>query len=409
MSLWMILKIFGDVCVLFGILGAFPGYFVHSFPLLVPAVLCAAGVGAASALSRAGEGRLRWLGVLLPVASLLLAGSGEEMRILLPVVLYTAVVIFRGLFDLEYYSYRQYFIRSLIFAGGLYLLLSIFSFLEGVNPDSMRTIFPQETLRYCLVHLITGVILLRQLRLGEASRGNGSRAQMAAVLAATGFMILAFLAAEPMLRQGAAAVFKGILTALFSLILLALNGFQSLLDQVEIQAMQEQVQARREAGDTPFMGPVVQYIQEATRYGQETESYWWVWLVAVIVAAAMYLLLRSYRRQVNSGVTVETVLAVDGPEYGRQDSRRTNRGRVRHYYREFLKMERKRGMKLEKHDTTADILRRISADTDPEGASQLRQIYLRARYDEAREITREQAEAAKNALKRSRGGQSMNR
>ena len=210
-----------------------------------------------------------------------------------------------------------------------------------------------------------------------------------------------------MLRQGAAAVFKGILTAVFSVIMFLLNAFQSLLDNVELQAMQEQVQAHRETGDTPFMGPVVQYIQEATRSGPEEESYWWVWLVAAVAAVAMYLLLRSYRRGSNSVASPETVTALEAEDFGRRDSRRSNRGKVRHYYREFLKMERKRGMKLRKDYTTADILQRISQDTDPEGAGELRSIYLAARYDERTEITAEQAEAARLALRRSRGGQKV--
>ena len=405
MSLWIMLKIFGDVCVLFGILGAFPGYFIYRVSLFFPAIVCALGVGAASVLSRRGKERLRWLGALIAAAALLFAGEGAELRILLPVVFYTVFVIFRGQFDLEYYSYRQYFLRSLILVGALYLLLSIFSFLEGVSPDRIRTIYPNVTLRFGLVHLICGIVLQRQLRLGLSDSAQGSREQLVTVFVSLTVVILAFLGAEPLLRQGAAAVFKGILTAVFSVIMFLLDAFQSLLDSVEIQVMQEQVQAHRETGDTPFMGPVVQAIQEATRTGPEEESYWWVWLVAAVAAVAMYLLLRSYRRGSHSSASPETVTALEAEDCGRRDPRRSNRGKVRHYYREFLKMERKRGMKLRKDYTTADILQRISEDTDPEGARELRSIYLSARYDERTEITADQAEAAKLALRRSRGGQ----
>ena len=74
----------------------------------------------------------------------------------------------------------------------------------------------------------------------------------------------------------------------------------------------------------------------------------------------MYLLLRSYRRGSHSSASPETVTVLEAENVGRRDSRRSNRGKVRHYYREFLKMERKRGMKLRKDYTTADILQRIS-------------------------------------------------
>lgn len=406
MSIWMLLKVFGDVCVLFGILGAFPAFFTYSYSLLWPAALCSAGVGVATALYGRGWKGLSRLAALIPLASLLAAQSGPEMRILIPVIAYVMVVIIRGQFHLEYYAYRQYFVRSLILTGGLYVMLCIFSFLEGIGGDELRTIDAQVTLRYGIVYLLTGVILLRQLRLGLQEQSEGGRAQMTAVLVGTALVVMAFLAVEPILRQGAAAVFKGILIALFSAILVVLDFFQSALDQVEIQAMTEQVQAHRGDSDTPFMGPVVQYIQEATRYGPEETSYWWVWLVLIVLAVAMYLLLKSFHRTGGAAASAETVRSVAVQEPGRQDPRRSNRGKVRHYYREFLKQERKRGMKLRKDYTTEDILQRISQDTDSAAAGELRQIYLLARYNEGCEITDEQVDAAKNALRRSRGGQS---
>lgn len=407
-SIWMILKVFGDICVCFAILAAFPGYFTHSYSLFWPALLCSGGVGIASVLNEFGKNRLRWLGILLPLASLLLPDGSEELRILLPAIVYAAVVIFRGQFELEYYSYRQYFTHSMMLLAGLYLLLCAFSVLESVADDGMRTIEAQETLRYGLVYLLTGVLLLRQLRLGLVSRSQGSRGQMIVMVATTGLVILAFLAAEPLLRQGATALFKAVLTLLFSVIMYLLNGFGSLLNQVEIQTMNDQVQAHRENSDTPFMGPVVQYIQQATRFGPDEPSYWWVTLVVIVLVVAMFLLLKSFRRRGSQPMSHETVATVIAPDYGRKDSRRSNRGKVRHYYREFLRMERKRGVKLRKNYTTEDILQRISDDTNPAAAAELRQIYLHARYDEEHEVTPEQVEAAKNALRRSRGGQSVN-
>lgn len=404
MSIWMLLKVFGDICVLFGILGAFPTFFTYSYSLLWPAALCSAGVGIATALRGRGWNGLSRLAAVIPLTALLVAQSGPEMRILIPVIAYVMVVIIRGQFHLEYYAYRQYFVRSLILTGGLYVMLCIFSFLEGIGGDELRTIDAKVTLRYGIVYLLTGVILLRQLRLGLQEQSEGGRAQMTAVLVGTALVVLAFLAVEPILRQGATAVFKGILIALFSAILFVLDCFQSVLDQVEIQAMTEQVQAHRGDGDTPFMGPVVQYIQEATRYGPDETSYWWVWLVLIVLAVAMYLLLKSFRRTDGAAASAETVRSVAVQEPGRQDPRRSNRGKVRHYYREFLKQERKRGMKLRKDYTTEDILQRIFQDTDSAAAGELRQIYLLARYNEGSEITDEQVDAAKNALRRSRGG-----
>ena len=79
---------------------------------------------------------------------------------------------------------------------------------------------------------------------------------------------------------------------------------------------------------------------------------------------------------------------------------RSNREKVRQTYRKFLAHERTGGLKLKKSYTTADILSRISPSTDRAAAAKLREIYLLARYDEEGEITRSQADAAREALKR---------
>lgn len=58
-------------------------------------------------------------------------------------------------------------------------------------------------------------------------------------------------------------------------------------------------------------------------------------------------------------------------------------------------------MKLRRSDTSADVLERISPETHPESAAQLRQIYLQVRYDDRKSVSRSQVELAKLALKNS--------
>lgn len=401
MSMWMFLKIFSDSCVIFGILGAFPGGFPYSYSLLIPALLCGAGVGFAAFMQEHGRGGLRWLGLALPLCALLLA-EGAEMLILIPVIGYAVLVILRRQFTLEYYSYRQYFLKSLILVFGLYLVLSMFSFLEGISESQIRTIYPDVTLRYGLVHLIVGVILQRQLRLGRDNHAQGSRLQIAGVLGSTGAVLGIFLIAEPVLRKGAAAVWNVLLSAVASVAILLNNLIDWFVNQVEFKAMQEQVEEHRANSDTPILGNVLQEVLQSAQQEPETESKWWVALVLIIVAVVMVMMLRTFRRKGSTPVNQEIVENIAAPQEGKIESRRTNRGKIRQYYREYLRMEKKRGLRLKKDMTTEDILQRITADTNPDAASELRQLYLLARYNEKSEITREQAEAAKAALKRSR-------
>lgn len=403
MSIWMILKVFSDACVIFGILGAFPTAFAYSGSLLIPALLCGVGVGVAASVQDAGWGRLRWLGGILPLGWLYFAPAGETL-ILLPVIGYALLVILRGQFRLEYYGYRQNFKQSLILTGALYIILSMFSYLEGISNSDIRTIEAEVTLRYGIVHLITGVILLRQLRLGLTRTAQGSRGQIAAILTGTGTVILGFLAAEPYLRKGASAVLNSLLSMVASAVMVVYNLITKLVDQIEVQQMQEQVQEIRQDSGIPAMGPVFQQMVEQVNQGSEEASNWWVFLVLVVLVIAMALMLKSFRKRGGETMTHEIVQTLNAPKQEQKDPRRSNRGKVRHYYREFLRMEKKRGLKLRKDLTTEDILRRISNDTDVAAASELRGIYIRARYNRNHDVTREQVDAAKRALKRSRGG-----
>lgn len=403
MSIWMIVKVFSDACVIFGILGAFPTVLSYSYSLLIPALLCGIGVGIAASVQDAGMGRLRWLGAVLALSWLYFAPAGEKM-ILIPVIGYALMVIFRGQFRLEYYGYRDIFKQSLLVLGALYIILSMFSYLERVSNSDIRTMYAEVVLRYGIVHLITGVILLRQLRLGLTRTAQGSRGQIAAILTGTGGVILGFLAAEPYLRKGATSVLNSLLSIVAGAVMAVYNLITMLVDQVEVQKMQEQVQEIRQEGGIPAMGPVFQQIMEKAEQGSEETSNWWVFLVIILVVIVMALMLKSFRKHGSESMTHEIVETIAPPKQEQKESRRSNRGKVRHYYREFLRMEKKRGLKLRKDLTTEDILNRISADTNEAAASELRRLYIQARYNRNCEVTREQADAAKSALKRSRGG-----
>ena len=80
--------------------------------------------------------------------------------------------------------------------------------------------------------------------------------------------------------------------------------------------------------------------------------------------------------------------------------RSTNRSRIRKVYRDFLKAQRKQGMKLRSYHTSADVQQNLAQTTDAAAAAQLRKIYLSARYDEGGEITANQLATAKAAYKK---------
>jgi len=404
MSVGMLLKVFSDCCICFAILGAFPSVIPYSYPLLWPALLCGLAAGLATFLREKGRRGLSCLCVILPFVSLFFVGAPEEVLILIPVLLYTALVILRGRLQLEYYSYRQFFLRSLMLLGGLFLALSAFRFLEGLSGEEELLIHAEVTLRYAIVHLLCGVILQRQLRLGMENRGHGGAGQVAAMLGGTGVVIFGFLVAEPLLRQGAAVVLRTVIGAIVGVAMAGLDLFTSLLDQVEIGNMNQQVQEYKNDRLPAQMSALADRIQQSVEQEETGRSLWWVILVVAVLLVAMGLMFLTFRKKGTTIQSEEFVEKVTVPEREKAEPRRSNRSKIRQLYREFLRQERKRGLVLKKDYTSEDILQRVSEDTNEDAAAELRALYIHARYNETGEVTREQVEAAKAALKRARGG-----
>ena len=65
MSIWMFVKTFGDICLYFSVVSAFPKLFPYEFSFLWPTLLCAVSVAMADMLGNRGLLRLRFLCLVL--------------------------------------------------------------------------------------------------------------------------------------------------------------------------------------------------------------------------------------------------------------------------------------------------------------------------------------------------------
>lgn len=403
MSAAMLLKIFSDCCICFAILGSGPVEF--TVPLLLPALIC----GTAACLATFLEGKcldvLRRLCAALPFACLLLAESGGQILILAVPAVYTAIVILRGELHLEYSGYRYFFIRSLILLGVAYIVANIWVFLTQIAGEAVLQLDTAVILRYGLVHLLCGVVLQRQLRLGVGYRAEGGRRQMAMLLGTAGTIVVGFLAAEPFLRQGLGAVLRELLTLL-------LMPFAFLLDQagrliallMNTKEDKETYEEFLEYWESIMMGGSENAGQAAPEPEPITINATAIWavLAGIFVLVAAVLLLRSfYKRRGDLAPGDLTSRVVTAPKK-KKASAFSNRTRVRQLYRDFLRSEKDLGMKLKQSDTSADVLGRIHPRTDRPSADALRQVYLLARYDDRQTITRGQLDEAKRALKGTR-------
>lgn len=398
MSIAMLLKIFSDCCICFAILGSGPVTF--SLPLLIPALLCGASAGIAAFFDGRGLDLPRRLCCVLPFGCLFLAqGIGQAVILAVPAA-YTAFVILRGRLTLEYSGYRHFFIRSLVLLGAVYAIANIWAFLTQITNEATLQLDTAVILRYSLVHLLCGIVLQRQLRLGYGSRSN--RRQMTAMLGTAATIIAGFLAAEPLLRQGIGTLLKHAVSLLLIPFALLVDGILWLFTELgNDENVRKDYEDFAEYIESIGLGGSQQAGQTAPP--DTTASFdptvLWAVLAGLLLLAAVLLLIRSFHKAGADADPGEVATRLRAAPKKKKAPAFSNRSKVRQLYRDFLRAQRTQGLKLMPNHTSLDVLERIHPQTDRSSAGELRQVYLRARYDDRQSISRSQVEQARRALK----------
>lgn len=401
----LFLRIFSDCCIFFALLGCCPSLLPYSYPLLLAALICGVSAASSSFLYDKGWKLISRICALLPFLSLLLAdGNAREMVILVLPVLYTAFVTFQGQIYLEYFSYRKFFIRSLIILGAIWAAMSIGVYIEDPRGIYEKVIFTETILQYTLVHFLCGIVLQRQLRLGARSQTHGEAGQLVGMLGSAGAVAAGFFLTESVVRDGALDVLRAVvavLTAPFQIILgfivYLMENIKQMQDSKEYKEAWENSDYVYVGGHTDYQEMMDKLLEDAPEPGHSP------WIMVFAAAAAVVILILmviAFTKIMNPRGGALVISEVRGGEKKKnKTSRLSNRGKVRQAYREFLRHERQHGFRLKTHYTTEDILRKVSTPENEIPAAQLREVYLHARYDEESEVTRSQAEAARDALR----------
>lgn len=412
MSIWIFWKLFGDICLYFSVVGALPTLFYHEFSFLWPALLCSIGAMAAAMILFRGKYRGRLWGLLFPLLSLLPATDLMGLIILLPPVIYTAAVILRGQFLLEYLSFREFFRKSCIFFTILFVLLCMGSATEDMTRPWAAVISLEDPLRYGIFFAVSGVILLRQLRMGcdSGSRDRQlNNSQTALMAAGSGVVVLLMVGAERLISAYGQEILNALGQFLMLIISLPIGILGWLVNLLFGDMTQMYEELPEGTGSTMPTETIAEGVPPpapsiGTVQPQDLPFPWWLAVVIVVVLTAILLAaLHLYRSKAAGGASQTVFDKVILPERKAKQSAASSRAKVRRYYREHLKTERRKGLRLRHNQTSADILERIAPDTDAQAAARLRDIYLRARYDEKAEISPQDALDAKNALRKLKG------
>lgn len=405
MFLEITLKIFSDCCIMFAILGCCPSILPYSYPLALSALVCGLVAGLSGyCREKFSSGWFRLCVLLLPLA-LFPVKNAPEALILIPAILYTAAVVLRGRLDLDYFSFRQYFKRSLALLFILWAVASLCNYIEDPKGLKEMIVQPANILRYGIAHFICGVTLQRQLRLGHQPGVRDSRGQLVAMMGGTGTVLAGFVVAEPLLRESAveaAKVFFTIvaipITAVYEVAVYIIKLMvEELKNDKSYQEALEEAASRGGATHYSDYQELMKSLQENMPGNEEVQSAVIILVVGWIVAVVLMFFVFGRRRMKQS-----VLLSAESVSAQRRNVpliALNPRARVRQAYRDFLRREKMRGAKIRKDCTTAEILKNLSRDAKHAPAAELREIYLHARYNETREVSRAQAEAAKAALR----------
>lgn len=403
MSVLMILKIFSDCCICFALLSSGPVEF--AIPLLIPALICGIAAGIGSFCSQKDWTFPRILCALVPFACLFFAdGSAQGLILAIPAG-YTALVVLRNRLDLEYYGYRRFFIHSLWVLGGVYALLNVWIFLTQITNEAASILEPGQILRYGLVHLLCGIVLLRQLRLGVGYKAEGNRRQLTMLLGTGGAIAVGFVAAEPLLRKGAGAILNTVITVVMAPFIFLYDLFARFLEAIEDWGGEEKSWENFQDHMAEVLAPEGELLfgpQQTPPQLELDPTTIWAVLIGIVMLILAVILLRSFLKNRADVSSTQTVTKLTGAPKKKKAPPLSNRNRVRQLYRDFLRTENGKGLKLKHSDTSADVQQRLHPNTNAESAESLRQVYLLARYDDRGSISRSQLEQAKQALRGTR-------
>lgn len=417
MSLIASIKVLGDLFFYFSVISVLPLLFSQEILWLWPGLICAAGAALAVsihewAMSHGKSTRWRYVAALFPLSILGMAGGAVDLVILAPAAVYTVLMIHKGIYTLEYYTYRNSFQYSMILWGIVFVLCFLVENLS--RPFGGQILFSYESmLAYGLAYCICVVFLLRHLRMGLS--GNWKRSalnggELATVGIFAGICSLVVFGGWALYRY-----FRGPINGFFSSILSVImllpvmveqslsEGIQSLDWEEMFQEVALEQEKNQEFFNPPAVEevpPLVQMLQENPLVQPAESIPWWlVILIVGILSVVLWKMLSVYMRTapVAARAGVRGTTQIDAPV--RPKDRRSPREKVRRCYRDFLKLMEHKGFRREEYHTSEDILAAAGGMLSPEAAEALRRVYIAARYDEGGTITEEQVREARKALK----------
>ena len=349
----------------------------------------------------------RFVYILLVPVCLLFGGNTMEWLLLVPPMVYTLLLIVRDQWDMEYFHFTASF-RQILIIFGITVVVVHFGVLIENRSDFTRVLDSAKLLRHYLMYAFCGILLQRQLRLGADTGSNRylNTLQLILLTGGTGATVLSIALAERYLSNRGLSLGQllgGVFKYLLGIPLALMNYLFILLSELQSEKMDQFKQEHYSDIEAVPKMPLEEMQQLLPQTTEEPAAFPW-WLAVLLLVSftcILILLLRNLGTHHKDPVKNETISTIQPKAKEKLPPRGSNRSKIRKIYRDFLKAEKRMGHKLFTYHTSRNILDALVSRNRPE-AAELRRIYLTARYDMNSEISSEDVQAAREALKKYR-------
>ncbi|MBR2826157.1 MAG: hypothetical protein IKE78_01460 [Erysipelotrichaceae bacterium] len=388
------LKLFCDVCFYLAFLTLTP-FFSSAHAL--NAVIVLSTLVAGFLADRERRMPVRIILGLLPAVSLAFVSETAQLYFMIPLLIYLAYSVITDQMDISYDQYRYWYaIPAIVTLAMMFVIIT--------SPSDMPL-----SLMFGALHLLSGVITLRIKRVGR-NADPASKILNAMTVLVVVFSVTVIIGLVYGLLVHSGELLEMILLPIGFIIRQFIGIFVFMSKQIVRKPEEQIIENEPTAEDIYneiFSNDTEQMSGETANEGGMFFVLLQRFVLIVLAVAALvlfvYLMVRVFRNFAGSKEDDVDYEKANGTETVNRKKKekaasdRSNRQQIRNIYREFLFFVRKNGVSVNKTTTSEDIL-----DSSPYGedanAIRLRELYIRARYQQDSFVSNAEVSEARKCL-----------
>ncbi len=337
---------------------------------------------------------------ILPALGLLLANNQSQLMFTMPALVLWCMLVYSEKNNVHYDDYKYWY--GVPAALALLIMLINLSHILAGEMTNVLSILCAST------YLGLGIIILRRKRMGAGISTGVKLLNIAEIIAALSCGILSCALVTVILK--AIWKFVEIILLPFGLIINALVNLFSLFSKViDVEEAVEEASASESSSlpeeEIAEMEHLISHVTPKDYTGAEIALRLVLYILTlaafIFVCYLIYGIIQAIRSAGNGGNVQYDYSAQEKISFGknRKKERRkhsvTNNDKIRDIYREYLSYIKLKGIKIVEQTTSEEILVASRQLADSEEAAKLRALYIRARYNDEKQLSNEDVNLAR--------------